>query len=162
MDEPPPAPKPEESKNGCLEQLTSAGAVFVLVIGGFMVYSYFIFMRPMLKSRAESRVKGKLGMMRSALSIYYSDMEGLYPVDFQAMLQKPEWLREIPRNWTGVEAPKVGVPHPISRDVEHKSDTISSDSGKWGYVNNPADANWGVLFVDCTHTDSKGSSWHTY
>ncbi|MFH2201597.1 MAG: hypothetical protein ABIJ96_00635 [Elusimicrobiota bacterium] len=152
----------EEPKKGCLSQLIRAGGVFVLVIGGFMVFSYSVFMRPMLKKRAEGRVKGSLGMMRTALSIYYGDNEEVYPADFQALLQKPEWLREIPQTWTGVEAPKVNVPHPISRDVEQKPDGKSGDSGKWGYINDPADANFGFVFVDCTHTDSRGNAWNTY
>lgn len=35
------------------------------------------------------------------------------------------------------------------------------DTGKWGYVRNPAGSG-GRVFIDCSHTDYKGSKWYTW
>ncbi|MBI5208944.1 MAG: hypothetical protein HY927_03115 [Elusimicrobia bacterium] len=37
-----------------------------------------------------------------------------------------------------------------------------ADTGKWGYVNDPASPDFGLVFIDCTHTDAKGSRWSSY
>jgi hypothetical protein len=36
------------------------------------------------------------------------------------------------------------------------------DTGKWGYVADPAASCRGALFVDCTHTDSRKNQWASY
>jgi hypothetical protein len=41
-------------------------------------------------------------------------------------------------------------------------DKSVADEGGWGYVNNPADPEFGRVFVNCTHTDAKGVRWDHY
>ena len=42
----------------------------------------------------EGSTKANLGALRSALSIYYSDMEGFYPTDINALV--PKYIQQIP------------------------------------------------------------------
>jgi type II secretory pathway pseudopilin PulG len=48
----------------------------------------------MVGKSEEGATKGNLGVMRSALSIYYSDTEGTYPTDINALT--PVYLNNIP------------------------------------------------------------------
>ena len=115
----------------------------------------------------EGGAKGRLAMMRSATAIYYGDAEGKYPADLNALV--PKYLPEI--------AP-AGVPaHPGAAGVETYGAEVCSgskesgkelvpaklrDTGKWGYVAAPKAACDGMIFIDCTHADSKGAAWYTY
>lgn len=104
----------------------------------------------------EGATKDGLGTLRSALSIYYGDHDGQYPASLEALL--PKYLELMPK----AESP------------EHKETDVwtaygaeacaggSGDTGGWGYVTDMAAPCRGRVFVDCTHTDSKGSSWTGY
>ena len=48
----------------------------------------------LLVKAEESATKGHLGTLRSALSIYYSDNQGTYPSDINALVSK--YLSSIP------------------------------------------------------------------
>ncbi|MFH2201596.1 MAG: hypothetical protein ABIJ96_00630 [Elusimicrobiota bacterium] len=163
MTEPPPTPKPRK-KSGCLKVLAIGAALFVLFI-------YQWVNNPAGVMHGESDVKMNLGSIRSAISIYYGDMEGLYPADLGALTVGGRYIERIPRVWDNdggrsgdslFPASKPAVPHPLSAEAEYFDGFVPRDSGRWGYVNNPASKEFGVVFVDCTHTDSKGTSWHTY
>lgn len=97
--------------------------------------------------------KGSLGALRSALSIYYGDMEGHYPSDMAALTLDGKYLTEIP---------KVGPLHihPVSADI--RNGAKPTDEGGWLYDNQPTSANAGNVTINCTHTDAKGSSWTAY
>ncbi|MFH2201595.1 MAG: hypothetical protein ABIJ96_00625 [Elusimicrobiota bacterium] len=95
-------------------------------------------------------------------------MEGVYPADL-GTVGASLYNKRIPRIWSGDDvtdsffpARRPDVPHPFSAEVEYFDERIPRDSGRWGYVSNPTDANFGTVFVDCTHTDSRGDLWHTY
>jgi len=36
------------------------------------------------------------------------------------------------------------------------------DTGKWGYIADKNSPCWGMLFVDCTHNDYKGTPWYSW
>ena len=38
----------------------------------------------------------------------------------------------------------------------------ADDAGGWLYVFDPKAEDFGALYVNCTHTDSKGSAWTSY
>jgi hypothetical protein len=40
--------------------------------------------------------------------------------------------------------------------------STSNDGAGWLYNNRAADPNLGSVYVNCTHTDTKGSVWTTY
>src|SRR5438045_1305174 len=50
----------------------------------------------LIRKSSEGASKGNLGAIRSALSIYYGDMEGQYPADMAAMTINGKYLTTIP------------------------------------------------------------------
>ena len=107
------------------------------------------------KSR-EGYTKGALATMRTAISVYYSDNEGVYPADdLSSLLVNGKYLNEIPV----VKIPLT--PHRNSiRIVTPASQAILiSDTGGWAYSNVPTDFEWGHLAVNCSHLDSAGGNW---
>ena len=114
---------------------------------------------------AEGAVKGRLGMLRSSLSIYYGDAEGNYPANLDVL---------VPKYLPAIEPPAVSN-HAGAAGVElygaevcggQKGSDIDAaklrDTGKWGYVVAPKAPCDGTIFVDCTHPDTKGTPWYTY
>lgn len=97
--------------------------------------------------------KESLGAIRSALSIYYGDMEGQYPQDMTALALGGKYLTAIP---------KVGPLniHPISSDIRYGANP--TDEGGWLYNNLATSANVGNVMINCTHADANGSAWTTY
>ncbi|MBI4348025.1 MAG: hypothetical protein HY553_14305 [Elusimicrobia bacterium] len=108
------------------------------------------------RASIEGATKGNLGAIRSALSIHYGDHEGFHPYHPSALTANGLYLRELPK----AKAPTY---HPDSAAVRLvESPAEADDAGGWLYVGNPGAADHGSLYVNCTHTDSKGSSWLAY
>ena len=40
--------------------------------------------------------------------------------------------------------------------------TDATDAAGWVYANVPGESYFGSIFVNCTHTDSKGTLWEDY
>lgn len=121
----------------------------------------------------ESSVKGSLGSIRSAISIYYSDTEGVFPPTLAGLTENGKYLREIPR----VAIPTTSVANGVPSDTNHDSDNgvsnvspgagvsytgtvAESDTERWRYVTNGNDA--GTLVVNCSHSDTKILRWTSY
>lgn len=113
----------------------------------------------------EGSTKGNLGMLRSALSIHYGDMEGVYPDSLEA-LTSGRYITTIPNA-------KTPPHHDDSSQVSvygaeactsggNISEAVITDTGGWGYVSAPNSSCHGTLFVNCTHEDSRATQWHTY
>lgn len=115
----------------------------------------------------EGANKGGLGMLRSAASIYYGDAEGAYPAGLDALV--PKYIESIP----AVKA----EPHAESTAWTAYGDELCTgkseygqeldpaklkDTGGWGYVADPNSKCWGMIFVDCSHKDTKGKYWTEY
>lgn len=96
---------------------------------------------------------GHLGALRSALSIYYGDLEGVYPRSLDALTVNGKYLKDIPDA-------KVPGAHQASSSV--LLGKTPDDAGGWLYNNVQGDANVGNVMVNCTHTDYKGSTWVSY
>lgn len=113
----------------------------------------------------EGASKGNLGAVRSALAIYYSDNEGVFPQGaagagstfLQASLTGG---RKYLADWPGMNL--VGY-HPPNDAVEALSGPDpATDNGGWAYDGNSSDIHWGSFMVECSHTDSKGGLWSLY
>lgn len=104
------------------------------------------------KDTQESTLSG-LGMLRSAVAIYYSDAEGVFPQNLDVLVQDKRYLVNIPATALPEHKPsnKVTVKNGVS-----KAGKIS-DKGGWLY-----DPENGRVIVDCTHLDPKGSVWSTW
>jgi general secretion pathway protein G len=105
-----------------------------------------------IKAR-ESSVKGSLGALRGALSIYYSDTEGFLPSTGNldaALSAGGRYLDAIPQ----CRIPSPGD-HPATSGVTDFAGAYT-DVGDWMYF-----ASTGAITANCTHPDSIGRVWHT-
>lgn len=121
----------------------------------------------MLRNAKEADVKSRLGLLRSALNIYYADNLANFPVasagDNQTTLQTtltPKYMPSIPECY-------IYPHHNKTTSVDNVSDNNffvadSSCDGEWVYLSNKDDTNWGLVAVECYHQDSKGRVWSSY
>ena len=111
----------------------------------------------LIRKSNEGASKGNLGALRSALSIYYyGDMEGQYPSSPLGLTVSGKYLAVIPPS----HAPNY---HPATTSEQIFSvSPVISDFGSWMYDDISSDANYGMLFINCTHTDTKGAIWTSY
>jgi prepilin-type N-terminal cleavage/methylation domain-containing protein len=107
----------------------------------------------LIRKSNEGATKGNLGAIRGALSIYYGDMEGQYPYDLNSLDFQGKYLTQVP-------PAKTPNYHADSNVIT--SQTASDDGGGWSYNNSTGDPNLGTVWVNCTHTDTKGSVWTVY
>ena len=107
----------------------------------------------LLRKSNEGAGKGNLGAVRGALSIYYGDMEGQYPGDLASLTLGGKYLAVIP-------PAKAPTYHSDSSVITNQ--IASDDAGGWSYDNTTGDANLGSVWVNCTHTDTKGTVWTQY
>ena len=107
----------------------------------------------LLRKSGEGASKGNLGAIRSALSIYYGDMEGQYPQLITALTVNGKYLSALPV----AKAPNY---HGDSSVANYQ--TAGNDGGGWSYNNTATDPNLGTVLVNCTHTDTKGTIWTSY
>ena len=112
----------------------------------------------------EAAILGKLGTVRSAISIYYSDNEGRYPADLNhwsvagSRPLVPKYLEEFP----SIQIPTV--PTHLNCAFTSASSIVADDNMSntilhrgWAY-----DFTNGKVVVNCTHSDSKGTTWSLY
>ena len=110
----------------------------------------------LIRKSGEGASKGNVGSIRSALSIYYGDMEGQYPSDLASLTIAGKYLASLPVS----KAPNYHADS--SSIVEQVSVTDYAASNGWAYDNILSDPNLGTVWVNCTHTDTKGTTWTTY
>ncbi|OGS41971.1 MAG: hypothetical protein A2506_06205 [Elusimicrobia bacterium RIFOXYD12_FULL_66_9] len=110
----------------------------------------------LIRKSSEGASKGNLGSLRSALSIYYGDMEGQYPYAASSLTISGKYLTSIPV----AKAPNYHTD--TSVEVDGVTVTAVNNAGGWWYQNIMTDANVGSVVVNCTHTDTKGSVWTVY
>ena len=111
----------------------------------------------LIRKSSEGASKGNLGSIRSAMSIYYADMEGQYPSDPTTLTLAGKYLTTIPP----AKAPNY---HSDISAFSISNFTLGiTEGGGWIYDGiPPADSNYGQIYVNCVHTDSKGSTWVSY
>lgn len=98
----------------------------------------------LIRKSSEGATKGNLGNIRAALSRYYGDTQGKYPPGLDALSGK--YLDSLPF----AKTPNF---HPDSSAV--LSGKKANDAGGWLYDGEN-------VFVNCTHTDTKGNVWSSY
>ena len=107
----------------------------------------------MVVKTRESTVKGSLGALRSALSIYYSDNEGIFPPSgnlVPAMIGGSRYMDAIP---------ECRIPSPADHAGTNGITDFAgayTDVGDWMYF-----ASTGGITVNCTHPDSVGRIWNS-
>ena len=112
----------------------------------------------LIRKSSEGASKGNLGALRSALSIYYGDMEGLFPFNATALTIGGKYLTVLPN----AKAPNY---HADARTVlllsaDGAASTVPnpSDAGAWYFINQATNANLGNVLVNSPHTDNKRSA----
>jgi prepilin-type N-terminal cleavage/methylation domain-containing protein len=123
----------------------------------------------LIRKSNEGATKGNLGAIRSAMSIYYGENEGLYPVGaavnagLQLTMDTGKYIKSIPNSY---EPPYHAATNAFIVSATTGTEA-SPDQGKWAYQSaktpvNPGDQPWGNVWVNCTHTDSKAFQWSNY
>ena len=108
----------------------------------------------LVRRSTEGASKGNIAGLRSALSIYYGDMEGQYPAEMASLTVNGKYLAVVPF----AKAPNY---HGDTTVILANSAAYDDTNG-WLYDNVITDVNVGVVWVNCTHTDSRGTTWTTY
>lgn len=126
----------------------------------------------LIRKSNEGSTKGNLGAVRSAISIYYGEMEGWFPVPTVSgpqatagtlgavlTMDNGKYLKEMPNIYCPPYHPKI-----TDCTIAVSSADESSSGGQWGYkqANDGVGRQWGDLWVNCTHTDSKSTLWGSY
>lgn len=112
----------------------------------------------LLRVSSEGRAKGDLGGFRLGVAAYRAAHNGAPPPDLDTVLPSVG-MKRMPELWPWGS----GSPHPNTREVISLASRVPTDSGRWAYVisRSSAEDDQGV-FIDCTHTDTKGNSWSSY
>jgi prepilin-type N-terminal cleavage/methylation domain-containing protein len=142
------------------KRLSSAGGftlielmIVVAIIGILAAIAIPKFANMIQKSK-EGTTKGKLGALRGALEIYYSQMEGYYPSDLTPFTAPGNpFVTTMPLVYTASHGTSDVIDYPSNYDT-------ALDEGGWGYVGSGTDL--GKVWVECTHTDVVGSPWYSY
>jgi general secretion pathway protein G len=128
----------------------------------------------MIRKSQEGATKGSLGAVRSALNIYYADMEGQYPSNLYALTSTGKYLTAFPTIyapyyhsssnsvWSTVNGSPNSPPYPDFQASTGLWVFLSADSLPMSsFPSGPSIAPASV-FVGCTHTDTKGTAWDSY
>jgi prepilin-type N-terminal cleavage/methylation domain-containing protein len=134
--------------------------IVVAIIGILAALALPKFAQLVEKSR-EAASKGNLNSVRSSISIYYGDKEGIYPsnLDCSATSEFSKYLETIPP----VKATHSGIGNGTSESPSGTSvllttdESISAIGSGWRY-----NANNGHIFVNSSATDSKQVPYSTY
>lgn len=131
---------------------------------------------PQLVNKAkEGKIKGNMASLRTAINVYYSDNEAIYPTGTLWEAIVPRYLKDIPEldiSHTGhgksstIGQSMVSNP-PLATSLGTAA--IFGDAGIWcyceiptGITNTNGNCEWGELWVGCTHTDMSGIPWTAY
>jgi prepilin-type N-terminal cleavage/methylation domain-containing protein len=151
--------------------------IVVAIIGILAAVAIPKFADLVTKSR-EANAKATLGSVRSALSIYYGDLDGSYPSNlFVALTTDAKYMPFmkgqpslgvffIPnhkQNQGHVSALYQNVN--AAAGVLHDSAATGmtpTDATPLLYNTNSSNNQFGEVLINCTHNDTKGSVWTTY
>ena len=149
--------------------------IVVAIIGILAAVAIPKFADLVTKSK-EAALKGNIGSIRSAISIYYGDTEGVYPGNlFEALTTGNKYMPSIqgapslgkypvPKNSYGAPghtaAPydnankAAAVTQAAVAAADDKTPLLYNDPVTGGAI--------GEALINCTHMDTKNSSWTTY
>lgn len=132
----------------------SAFDAALLVVVGLVIGLAVVKFRELMRSPNEGATRGNLGAIRSALSIYYGDMEGLYPEDLRALTVNGKYIAAF-------STARTPPYHKESARV-HMAPSPDDTGGWWYGTERPKEWVPEVLRVNCTHTDIRGKAWTSY
>jgi prepilin-type N-terminal cleavage/methylation domain-containing protein len=133
--------------------------IVVAIIGILAAIAIPRFAQMLEKSR-EGATKGNLGSLKSAASIYYGDVQGVWPttLNSQSVYSFSKYLDNIyPVKVTGAFVAGVSSPTGSSVTVVSQSVAPTSESSGWMY-----DSTGGTIYVNSTVKDSKQIPYSYY
>jgi prepilin-type N-terminal cleavage/methylation domain-containing protein len=133
--------------------------IVVAIIGILAAIAIPRFAQMLEKSR-EGATKGNLGSLKSAASIYYGDVQGVWPttLNSKSAYSFSKYLDNIyPVKVTGAFVAGVSSPTGSSVTVVSQSVAPSTESSGWMY-----DSTGGAIYVNSTVKDSKQIPYSYY
>ena len=118
----------------------------------------------MVNKTHEGASKRGLAILRTAISVYYGDNEGVYPTDdLTCLTENKKYLSEIP-------TAHVPGRHAKNNTVQNNDDLgmgmiLTADTGGWMYWNwttSDPIRRQGDVWLGCIHQDSTGKIWSSY
>ncbi|OGR68424.1 MAG: hypothetical protein A2081_04610 [Elusimicrobia bacterium GWC2_61_19] len=128
-----------------------AGWIALAVVLPFMVIWPKV--KDLLRYAGEGANKGALAQLRLAAE-EYKNARGFYPANL-ADLEAAGLVRKLPVLW---DKRGAGFPHGPASGVSDGAE--ARDTGGWAY--SAAGGGTPVIFIDCTHKDSRGNPWSSY
>ena len=132
----------------------------------------------LIRKSNEGSNRGNLGALRSALSIYYGDMEGNWPTDdLSSLTVGGKYITAIPKHRAvGYHPDNASVCTSLAITGGACAIGLGAPPGYDGQVNNIIWVYWnrdeqpmsgtqrnkGDLWIGCLHTDTKGTVWTSY
>lgn len=126
------------------------GTFLILGVGVLLFMIAFPMFRPLVRKSGEGAMKNGLAEVRAAVQIHKASHDGRAPDSLEALVESKA-LAKLPSLWGRFSE----IPHPKTSAARAERDAAAADSGRWGYAG-------GTPFIDCTHTDTKGSAWTSY
>ncbi|MDD5302915.1 MAG: hypothetical protein PHS14_07360 [Elusimicrobia bacterium] len=112
----------------------------------------------LFRKSAEGAMKGNLVLLRQAVERYRLEHGGRAPESLEALVAA-KIIPEMPPLWPRFSE----IPHPRKGEAVVVAVTAPADTGRWAYVVSLSSPGLtGTVFIDCTHTDTKGSFWTEY
>lgn len=129
-----------------------ANPEYMLTLAALLVF-LAIAVPAFVKARQRTLTLRSLASLRAAAGRYAADAKSKGPLLLSELTKDGRYLAAIP--------PAV-VPglHPASAEVRPVGQT--DDSGGWTHANWPGSEREGQIWINCTHTDSKGTLWSSY
>lgn len=137
--------------------------IVVAIIGILAAISIAKF-NSMVNKTHEGASKRGLAILRTSISVYYGDNEGVFPTDdLTCLTENKKYISEIPPAY-------VPGRHPKNNTVQNNDDLgmgmiLTADTGEWMYWNWTSSVptrRQGDVWLGCTHEDSKGKIWSSY
>jgi hypothetical protein len=126
--------------------------VLLLLLPYFLIWPHA---KALWRYSAEGANKGNLALLRSAVGDYKA-ATGAYPPDLEILAERG-FIKEVPLLWDGRFA---GFEHRPSSATAVYARAAPQDSGRWAYAAVKGAAP--LVFIDCTHKDSRGIPWSAY
>ncbi|MEW6557247.1 MAG: type II secretion system protein [Elusimicrobiota bacterium] len=120
--------------------------VVIAIVGTLAAIAVPRFADLMRKAR-EGSTKGNLGVLRSCIRIYYARNEGEFPSNLAGLTT--QYIEELPLTRIGAYG------HPDKTDEMTATNDIDADTGGGWVYPDSSSSDFGKVWVNCTHKDTK-------